>query len=57
MQTKLTQITISEYKPEVLISIPKDAAETFDFFKAEELIAYGREKASKALDNYEAENK
>lgn len=54
MQNKLTEVIISENKPDILIEIPKKAASTFEFFRAEELIAYGREKTEKALDEYES---
>ncbi len=54
MQHKLTEVIINKYEPDVLISIPKAAADTFEFFRAEELIAYGREKTEKALDEYES---
>ena len=36
--------------PDVLIEFPQDIASTFDFHRANELIAKGREKAAKAFD-------
>jgi NTE family protein len=57
MQHKLTEVIISKHEPDVLVSIPKAAADTFEFFRAEELIAYGREKTINALDEYEKKNK
>jgi NTE family protein len=54
MQHKLTEVIINKYDPDVLISIPKAAADTFEFFRAEELIAYGREKTEQALDEFES---
>ncbi len=57
MQNKLTEVIISKHEPDILVKIPKDAADTFEFFRAEELIAYGREKTENALDEYESKNK
>ncbi len=55
IQKQLTKIMLEQHKPDVLISVSKKAAETFDFFKAEELIAYCKHLTDKALDRYESE--
>lgn len=57
MQNQLTEVVISKHKPDVLISIPKNAADTFAFFKGDELVEYGRAMAKKALDEFEKKNK
>lgn len=40
-------------KPNVLVEMPQNAYTTFDFDKAEEIIAQGRQLMAKALDQYE----
>jgi len=53
MQSRFTEVLLKEHKPEILISIPKSAGDTFDFFRAEELIEYGRERAKEAIEKFE----
>ena len=53
------EATITGYRmagnpPDVLIDIPADLASAFDFHRAEEVIAYGRQLAIKELDRYGA---
>ncbi|HOP04137.1 MAG TPA: patatin-like phospholipase family protein [Tenuifilaceae bacterium] len=50
MQDKITQFTIDTNPPDITVRISKDASGTFDFFKAEELIAAGKEACKNALD-------
>lgn len=51
MQSTLSQQTIDKYPPDVLVSISKYACSVFEFYKGEEMIAYGREACKKALDS------
>ena len=51
MQSKLSQQTIETYPPDVLVNISKYACSVFEFYKGEEMIAYGREACKKALHN------
>ena len=53
MQTSLAQYKIAGYPPDVLINVPKRVCRFFEFYKAPELIALGREIARDTLDNYE----
>jgi len=53
MQSRFTEVLLKEHKPDILISIPKSAADTFDFFRAEELIEFGREQAKSAIKLFE----
>lgn len=46
----ITRFRMAASPPDVLIEFPQDIASTFDFHRASELIAHGREKASEALD-------
>lgn len=50
MQSKLTEQTIETYPPDVLVSISKYSCSVFEFYKGEEMIAYGREACKLALD-------
>ena len=50
MQDKLSDVKIDRYPPDILIKIPRSAAGTFEFYRAEEIIEIGRlafEKAHK----------
>lgn len=55
MQTSLAQYKIAGYPPDILINVPKRVCRFFEFYKAPELIALGREIASDTLDRYERE--
>lgn len=50
MQSKLTEQTIETYPPDVLVSISKYSCSVFEFYKGEEMIAYGREACKIAMD-------
>ncbi|WP_296254037.1 patatin-like phospholipase family protein [Pseudomonas sp. UBA4194] len=56
MQTSLAQYKIAGYPPDVLINVPKRVCRFFEFYKAPELIALGREIARDTLDVYERES-
>lgn len=51
MQYKLSQHAIDAHNPDVLVSISKFSCSVFEFYKGEEMIAYGREACTKALNN------
>lgn len=51
MQELYTAELIKTYQPEILIELSRESADTFEFNKAEELIAYGREQTEKVLKN------
>lgn len=48
----LSMMNIEKYKPGILINVSRHSAETFDFFKAEELIEAGRQAAIKSISDY-----
>lgn len=52
MVHKIAKQNIEKYKPDILIDIPYDAADTFDFDKAAELIKIGEVAASEAILRY-----
>jgi NTE family protein len=50
MQSVVTRYRLAGYPPDLLVTIPKSSCRTLDFHKAPEMIALGREQATKALD-------
>ncbi len=52
MVHKLAKHNIEKHQPDIVISIPHNAASTFDFHKADELIAIGEEATRKEVSNY-----
>lgn len=49
---KNAKLNIERFKPDILINIPYDSANTFDFHKADELIKLGEDSAKKAISKY-----
>lgn len=41
-QDRLTSLIIEHYKPDILVEIPRDTCDTFEFYKAKELLEIGR---------------
>jgi len=40
-QDRLTEVMIEHYKPDILIEIPRETCDTFEFYKAKELVEIG----------------
>ena len=40
-QDRLTEVMIEHYKPDILIEIPRETCDTFEFYKAKELLEIG----------------
>ncbi len=53
MQGAITRLRLATHTPDLLISIPHDAAAIYEFYRADELIALGRERAEAALARLE----
>jgi len=49
MQDTIGRLRMSTYSPDVLIELPRNACGFFEFWRAEELIALGRERAELAF--------
>ncbi|WP_280151564.1 patatin-like phospholipase family protein [Piscinibacter sp. XHJ-5] len=49
MQDTIARLRLSAYSPDVLIEVPRNACGFFEFWRAEELIALGRERAAQAF--------
>ncbi len=46
---RIAELNIEKHRPDVVISIPHDSANTFDFYRAKELIELGEEATRRAL--------
>ncbi|SHF05030.1 NTE family protein [Mariniphaga anaerophila] len=57
MLTRISNLQLELNKPDILISIPADAAKTFEFYKANQLIKEGTEKAQEAINAYKNRQK
>lgn len=53
MQAQLSRMQLALDPPDVLVRIPRDACEFYEFWRAKELVDIGREAATRALDAYE----
>lgn len=49
MQDTISHLRVSPCAPDVLVKIPRNACGFFEFWRAEELIALGRDRAAQAL--------
>lgn len=54
MQAIISRYRLAGFPPDVLITVPRDAARTLDFHRASTMIALGRERTIAALDAREA---
>lgn len=52
MLQRIVQLSIEKAKPDIVINIPVDCANTFDFYKASQLIDLGAAQAEKAIQIY-----
>jgi NTE family protein len=53
MQDTISQLRLSAYAPDIKVEIPRDACGFFEFWRAEEVIALGRERAAQAFARIE----
>ena len=51
MQDEIIKYSIKENNPDLMISIPRNTSHMFDFFKAEELIEFGRKTFLEEIEN------
>jgi NTE family protein len=49
MQSNLSRLRLAAYEPDLLIQLPRDAAATYEFYRARELIELGRLRTREAL--------
>ena len=50
MQNTIARFKLAAYAPDVIIDIPSNSATFYEFYRAEELIALGRQKVQEACD-------
>jgi len=51
---RIAKMSIEKHKPDLVINIPHDSANTFDFYRAKELIELGENATKKALQKTKA---
>ena len=49
MQDTIARLRLSAYSPDVMVEVPRNACGFFEFWRAEELIALGRDRAAQAF--------
>lgn len=49
MQNTIARMKLASYTPDIVIDVPRDASLFYEFYRAEELIEVGRERARAAL--------
>lgn len=54
MQNSIARMKLASYSPDIVIDVPRDACLFYEFYRAEELIALGRECAQAALGPHNA---
>jgi len=52
MVHRIAKMSIQQHKPDMIINIPSDSANTFDFYRAKELIQLGESAAKEAINYY-----
>lgn len=53
VQDNLAQLKLAAHRPDLLIEIPRNACAAYEFYRAEPMIALGRERAQRALAAWE----
>lgn len=56
MLHRMAELSLQLYKPDILINIPANIAGTFDFYKTDFLVEYGKQKAKKAIEEWKLKN-
>lgn len=51
MQDKITNLLMEKYKPEIHVKISRDAASTFEFYRAKNLIKLGYDACVESIEN------
>lgn len=53
MQANLARLRLAAYQPDLLIEMPRNVSAAYEFYRARELIELGRERARKALADWQ----
>lgn len=57
MQDRVTDFILQQHKPDILINISRQACGTFEFYKANEMIEYGRRMMRAGIEQWKASTK
>ena len=49
MQNTISRLKLASYSPDILIDIPRNACYFYEFYRADEMIELGRQRAAEAL--------
>ena len=52
MQDTIAHLRMADYRPDVMVEIPRNACGFFEFWRADELMALGRERAAQAFERH-----
>lgn len=52
LQDRLTEVTLQQYRPDILVDISRETCSTFEFYRAQELIELGRSNFGKELERF-----
>jgi NTE family protein len=53
MISRISSLLIEKNPPDILVEVSQEAGDTFDFYRAKELIREGRQKAKEVIEKYE----
>ena len=51
MQNTIARFKLAAYAPDIIVNIPSNSSAFYEFYRANELIALGREKAAEACND------
>jgi NTE family protein len=54
MQGAIGRLKLAAYSPDIVISIPRETCSFYEFYRAQELIDFGRERAARVLGQHTA---
>ena len=57
MLHRISELTLEQYQPDIMINVSRQVFGTFDFYKSEEIIETGRSAANIAINNYKKTEK
>ncbi len=53
MQANLARLRLATNQPDLLVEMPRNVSTAYEFYRARELIEMGRQRAARALDNWQ----
>lgn len=52
MQVRISDILMEQYKPDIVVSIPRNSCGSFDYHRAQEMIELGKKEFRKSFNDY-----